>query len=38
MPRRCRCLLNGTQLRRSQRRDVVWESDFVTMTVHVAPR
>ncbi|HKW10237.1 MAG TPA: DUF4198 domain-containing protein [Gemmatimonadaceae bacterium] len=33
-----RWLLNGTHLRRSMRRNVVWESDFVTMTLHVAPR
>jgi hypothetical protein len=33
-----RWLLNGTSLRRSATGATVWESDFVTATVHVAPR
>jgi uncharacterized GH25 family protein len=33
-----RWLLNGTSLRRSTSGKTVWESDFVTATVHVAPR
>jgi len=33
-----RWLLNGTSLRRSKTGTTVWESDFVTATVHVAPR
>ena len=33
-----RWLLNGTSLRRSTTGATVWESDFVTATVHVAPR
>ncbi|HEY2898744.1 MAG TPA: DUF4198 domain-containing protein, partial [Gemmatimonadaceae bacterium] len=33
-----RWLLNGTSLRRSTGGATVWESDFVTATVHVAPR
>jgi Domain of unknown function (DUF4198) len=33
-----RWLLNGTNLRRSTTGTTVWESDFVTATVHVAPR
>jgi uncharacterized GH25 family protein len=33
-----RWLLNGTSLRRSTTGTTVWESDFVTATVHVAPR
>jgi uncharacterized GH25 family protein len=33
-----RWLLNGTNLRRSATGATVWESDFVTATVHVAPR
>ena len=33
-----RWLLNGTDLRRSSRPDFVWESDFVTTTLYVAPR
>lgn len=33
-----RWLLNGTQLRRSKTGASVWESDFVTATLHVAPR
>lgn len=33
-----RWLLNGTSLRRSTSGATVWESDFVTATVHVAPR
>jgi uncharacterized GH25 family protein len=33
-----RWLLNGTNLRRSTTGATVWESDFVTATVHVAPR
>lgn len=31
-------LLNGTTLRRSTTGATVWESDFVTATLHVAPR
>ena len=31
-------LLNGTMLRRSTTGATVWESDFVTATLHVAPR
>jgi uncharacterized GH25 family protein len=31
-------LLNGTKLRRSSTGATVWESDFVTATLHVAPR
>jgi uncharacterized protein DUF4198 len=33
-----RWLLNGTQLRRSTTGATVWESDFVTASLHVAPR
>ncbi|MBK5186647.1 MAG: DUF4198 domain-containing protein [Gemmatimonadaceae bacterium] len=33
-----RWLLNGTSLRRSATGATVWESDFVTATIHVAPR
>jgi uncharacterized GH25 family protein len=33
-----RWLLNGTSLRRSATGATVWESDFVTATLHVAPR
>ena len=33
-----RWLLNGTSLRRSSTGATVWESDFVTATLHVAPR
>ncbi len=33
-----RWLLNGTNLRRSASGMTVWESDFVTATLHVAPR
>lgn len=33
-----RWLLNGTSLRRATTGATVWESDFVTATVHVAPR
>jgi uncharacterized GH25 family protein len=33
-----RWLLNGTKLRRSTTGATVWESDFVTATLHVAPR
>lgn len=33
-----RWLLNGTILRRSASGATVWESDFVTATLHVAPR
>jgi uncharacterized GH25 family protein len=33
-----RWLLNGTNLRRSTTGATVWESDFVTATLHVAPR
>ena len=33
-----RWLLNGTSLRRSTSGKTVWESDFITATVHVAPR
>jgi uncharacterized GH25 family protein len=33
-----RWLLNGTNLRRATSGSTVWESDFVTATVHVAPR
>ncbi|MEP7067192.1 MAG: DUF4198 domain-containing protein [Gemmatimonadota bacterium] len=33
-----RWLLNGTNLRRSATGATVWESDFVTATLHVAPR
>ena len=33
-----RWLLNGTSLRRSTTGATVWESDFVTATLHVAPR
>lgn len=33
-----RWLLNGTMLRRSPTGATVWESDFVTATLHVAPR
>jgi uncharacterized GH25 family protein len=33
-----RWLLNGTSLRRSTTGATVWESDFITATVHVAPR
>jgi uncharacterized GH25 family protein len=33
-----RWLLNGTSLRRSTSGATVWESDFVTATLHVAPR
>jgi uncharacterized GH25 family protein len=33
-----RWLLNGTNLRRSTAGSTVWESDFVTATVHVGPR
>ena len=32
-----RWLINGTSLRRSTARETVWESDFVTATIHVAP-
>jgi uncharacterized GH25 family protein len=33
-----RWLLNGTSLRRSTTGATVWESDFITATLHVAPR
>jgi uncharacterized GH25 family protein len=33
-----RWLLNGTSLRRATTAATVWESDFVTATVHVGPR
>ena len=33
-----RWLLNGTNLRRSTTGSTVWESDFVTATLHVASR
>jgi uncharacterized GH25 family protein len=33
-----RWLINGTNLRRATGGATVWESDFVTATVHVAPR
>jgi uncharacterized GH25 family protein len=33
-----RWLLNGTYLRRAASNATVWESDFVTATIHVAPR
>jgi uncharacterized GH25 family protein len=33
-----RWLLNGTSLRRSTTGRTVWESDFITATLHVAPR
>jgi uncharacterized GH25 family protein len=33
-----RWLLNGTSLRRSTTGETVWESDFITATLHVAPR
>jgi uncharacterized GH25 family protein len=33
-----RWLLNGTSLRRSAAGETVWESDFITATLHVAPR
>jgi uncharacterized GH25 family protein len=33
-----RWLLNGTDLRRAKSGGTVWESDFVTATVHVEPR
>jgi Domain of unknown function (DUF4198) len=32
-----RWLINGTSLRRSTAGETVWESDFVTATIHVAP-
>jgi uncharacterized GH25 family protein len=33
-----RWLLNGTSLRHTKSGSTVWESDFVTATVHVEPR